>query len=40
MLQVLSISLFEKTLVGELLSAEDYTSHIDRSRNQLSFFDL
>jgi len=40
MLQVLSISLFEKTLVGELLSAEDYTSNIDPSRNQLSFFDL
>lgn len=40
MLQVLSISLFEKTLVRELLSPPSYTLKFDPYRNQLQLFDL
>jgi hypothetical protein len=40
MLQVLSISLFEKALVRELLSPTGYTSKFDPDPNQLPLFDL
>jgi hypothetical protein len=40
MLQVLSISLFEKTLVRELLSPPGYISKFDPDPNQLPLFDL
>ena len=39
-LQILSVTLFEKTPISEALSSINYTNETSASPNQLSLFDL